>query len=159
MLDRYQEGCDIVYGVRAQRLTDTAFNAAPRLFTMACCGRFGVNIVHNHADYRLMGRKAVVALKEFTEVNLFLRGLVPLIGLKSAKVYYDRKQRIAGKSKYDLTKMLRLALDGITSLSAVPLRSVSMMGMVVFLLSLGMACWVLWIRLFTERAVPGWRPR
>ena len=104
MLDRYQEGCDIVYGVRAQRLTDTAFKRRTALVYYDLLKRFGVNVVHNHADYRLMGRKAVDALKEFGEVNLFLRGLVPLIGLKSAKVYYDRKQRIAGKSKYDLDK-------------------------------------------------------
>jgi len=156
MLECYREGCEIVYGVRRERSSDTVFKRRSALFYYSLLRKLGVNVIRNHADYRLMSRRALHALSKFTEVNLFLRGLVPLIGFRSSNVYYDRKSRLAGESKYSLGKMLRLALDGITSLSAVPLRSVSVMGMCVFLLSLGMAAWVLWIRLFTTRAVPGW---
>jgi polyisoprenyl-phosphate glycosyltransferase len=156
MLDHYLAGCQVVYGVRRARDTDTVFKRRTALLYYGILRRFGVDIVSNHADYRLMGRRAIAALQEFGEVNLFLRGIVPLIGYRSASVFYDRKARMAGESKYNLTKMLRLAFEGITSLSAVPLRFVALMGVIVFLLSLCMTGWVLWIRLFTERAVPGW---
>jgi polyisoprenyl-phosphate glycosyltransferase len=156
MVEKFRAGCQIVYGVRRERRTDTIFKRRSALFYYSLLRRFGVDIVHNHADYRLMGRKALAALQEFPEVNLFLRGIVPLIGYRSASVFYDRKARTAGESKYNLTKMLRLALEGITSLSAVPLRFVSLTGLMVFLLSVGMSGWVLWIRVFTDRAVPGW---
>lgn len=116
----------------------------------------GVNVVFNHADYRLLSRRAVAALKEYREVNLFIRGLVPLIGFKSTCVYYDRGERFAGESKYPLKKMLMLAIDGITSFSSMPLRLVSMMGIFVSLVSLGMIFWVLWVKLFTAAALPGW---
>lgn len=156
MLDCFRDGHEVVYGVRAQRATDTIFKRNTALLYYGLLRRFGVDIVHNHADYRLLGRRAITALQEFREVNLFLRGIVPLIGYRSARVYYDRVERRQGKSKYDVSKMLRLAIEGITSLSAAPLRFVSLMGLLVFLLSLAMATWVLYIRLFTERAVPGW---
>ena len=156
MVDRYLAGNEIVYGVRRGRATDTILKRNTALLYYALLQRFGVRIVHNHADFRLMGKKAIAALKEFTEVNLFLRGIVPLIGFNSCNVYYDRKTRVAGVSKYNLPKMLRLAIDGITSFSAVPLRFVSVMGMAVFFLSIAMASWVLWIKLFTSHAVPGW---
>jgi glycosyltransferase involved in cell wall biosynthesis len=152
----YRAGSEIVYGVRRSRATDTALKRNTALLYYNVLQAFGVRIVHNHADYRLMGRKAIAALKEYSEVNLFLRGIVPLIGFKSTHVYYDRKARMAGESKYNIPKMLRLAIDGITSFSAVPLRFVSVMGMVVFVISIAMATWVLWIKLFTARAVPGW---
>lgn len=156
MVEKFRAGCHIVYGVRQGRDTDTFFKRRTALLYYRVLRAFGVNIVHNHADYRLMSRRAIQALQDFREVNLFLRGIVPLIGFRSGSVFYDRKARMAGESKYNLTKMLRLAIEGITSLSAVPLRFVSMMGLAVFLLSVGMAGWVLWIRLFTDRAVPGW---
>jgi glycosyltransferase involved in cell wall biosynthesis len=156
MIERYCSGHEIVFGVRRGRSTDTVFKRNSALLYYGLLRKLGVGIIPNHADYRLMGRKAIAALQEYTEVNLFLRGIVPLIGFHSICVYYDRKERLAGESKYDLGKMFRLALDGITSFSAVPLRFVAVMGLVVFLLSLGMAGWVLWIRLLTSRAVPGW---
>jgi polyisoprenyl-phosphate glycosyltransferase len=156
MIAKFCDGHEIVFGVRRGRSTDTMFKRNSALFYYGLLRRLGVGIVPNHADYRLMGKKAIAALKEYTEVNLFLRGIVPLIGFNSSSVYYDRKERTAGVSKYNLPKMLRLALDGITSFSAVPLRLVSFIGMAVFLISLGMTGWVLWIRLFTSRAIPGW---
>lgn len=156
MIEKYCSGHEIVFGVRRGRPTDTIFKRNSALLYYGLLRKLGVGIIPNHADYRLMGRKAIAALQEYTEVNLFLRGIVPLIGFRSTRVYYDRKERLAGQSKYDLPKMFRLALDGITSFSAVPLRFVSVMGMLVFLISLGMTGWVLWIRLFTDRAVPGW---
>lgn len=156
MIERYCSGHEIVFGVRRGRSTDTVFKRNSALLYYGLLRKLGVGIIPNHADYRLMGRKAITALQEYTEVNLFLRGIVPLIGFNSICVYYDRKERLAGQSKYDLPKMFRLALDGITSFSAVPLRFVSVMGMIVFLISLGMAGWVLWIRIFTSHAVPGW---
>jgi hypothetical protein len=113
-------------------------------------------VVFNHADYRLLSRRAVEALKEYGEVNLFLRGIVPLIGFKSTAVYYERGERLAGESKYPLRKMLRLALDGITSFTALPLRMIALLGLVVSFASLGMILWVLWIKFFTDQALPGW---
>jgi polyisoprenyl-phosphate glycosyltransferase len=156
MVAEFCSGHEVVFGVRRGRLTDTIFKRNSALFYYGLLRRLGIRIVPNHADYRLMGQTAIAALKEYTEVNLFLRGIVPLIGFNSSSVYYDRKERMAGESKYNLPKMFGLALDGITSFSAVPLRAVSVMGMLVFLISVGMAGWVLWIRLFTSRAIPGW---
>jgi glycosyltransferase involved in cell wall biosynthesis len=156
MIAQFCDGHEVVFGVRRGRSTDTMFKRNTALFYYGLLRRLGVGIVPNHADYRLMGQKAIAALKEYTEVNLFLRGIVPLIGFNSSNVYYDRKERTAGVSKYNLPKMFRLALDGITSFSAVPLRLVSVIGMAVFLISLGMTGWVLWTRLFTSRAIPGW---
>ena len=156
MIAKFRSGHEIVFGVRRERTTDTIFKRNSALLYYKLLRLLGVPIIPNHADFRLMGRKAIGALKEYTEVNLFLRGIVPLLGFSSCNVYYDRKSRMAGESKYDLPKMFRLALDGITSFSAVPLRFVALMGMLVFIASIGMASWVLWIRLFTARAVPGW---
>jgi glycosyltransferase involved in cell wall biosynthesis len=156
MIERFREGHEVVLGVRKSREIDSVFKRNTALFYYSLIRFLGVNIVPNHADYRLLGRRAISALKEYPEVNLFLRGIVPMLGFNTALVYYDRKERLAGVSKYNLPKMFKLALDGITSFSAVPLRFVSVMGMFVFLLSVGMAGWVFWIRLFTSRAVPGW---
>jgi len=156
MIAQYRTGHEIVYGVRRGRSTDTALKRNTALLYYAILQRFGVRIVHNHADFRLMGKKAIAALREYTEVNLFLRGIVPLIGFRSSRVYYDRKARLAGVTKYNFAKMFRLAIDGITSFSAVPLRFVSLMGMAVFVISIAMAGWVFWIKLFTARAIPGW---
>jgi glycosyltransferase involved in cell wall biosynthesis len=156
MVEKFRTGSEIVYGVRRGRSTDSFLKRNTALAYYGLMQRLGARIVHNHADYRLMGRRAIAALKEYTEVNLFLRGMVPLLGFPSSSVYYDRKARFAGESKYNVTKMMRLAIDGITSFSAVPLRLVSVMGMIVFVLSIGMTAWVLWIKLFTSHAVPGW---
>ncbi len=125
MVRKFRAGDQIVYGVRKQRTTDTVFKRQTALLYYGLLQKFGVRIVHNHADYRLMGRRAINALQEYTEVNLFLRGIVPLIGFRSSSVYYDRKGRMAGESKYNLTKMLHLAIEGITSFSAAPCCALS----------------------------------
>jgi glycosyltransferase involved in cell wall biosynthesis len=116
----------------------------------------GVDIVQNHADYRLMGRQALDALRGYSEVNLFLRGIVPLLGFRTTTTYYDRAERFAGESKYPLKKMLGLAMDGITSFSVVPLRMISMLGFLVSLFSIVMVAWVFYGKLFMNSAIPGW---
>ena len=117
MIERYMAGCDIVYGVRRHRATDTFFKRTTALGFYKIMNALGANTVYNHADYRLMSRRALEGLAEFSEVNLFLRGIVPMIGYPSDVVYYDRKERAAGESKYPLKKMLAFAIEGITSLS------------------------------------------
>jgi hypothetical protein len=116
----------------------------------------GADILENHADYRLMSRMAVECLREFGEVNLFLRGMVPLIGLRSAIVHYDRPPRFAGESKYPLRRQLAFAIDGLTSFSVVPLRTISLLGLLISGLTILLAAWVLWLGLFTDVPVPGW---
>ncbi len=156
MLDAYAQGHEVVYGVRKLRHVDSFFKrfSAEGYYTLL--NLLGVKVVFNHADYRLMSRRAVEAIKEYGEVNLFLRGIVPLIGFRSTAVYYDRSERFAGESKYPLKKMLALAMDGITSFTAFPLRMISMIGLVVSFSSLCMILWVLWIKFFTDAALPGW---
>jgi polyisoprenyl-phosphate glycosyltransferase len=156
MLQRHAQGAHVVYGVRDNRASDGVFKRASALGFYRMIRALGVESVYNHADFRLLSRRAVDALKDFGEVNLFLRGIVPLIGFKSSVVYYTRRQRVAGVSKYPLRKMLGLALDAVTSFSVVPLRMISLLGFIVFLFSAGMGIWTLWVRLFTDRAVPGW---
>ena len=119
---KYYEGCDIVYGVRSSRATDTAFKRGTAGMFYKFMTLMGAEVVDNHADYRLMSRRALDALFEFVEVNLFLRGIVPQIGFPSAKVYYERHERVAGSSKYPLKKMLSFAFEGITSFSVKPIR-------------------------------------
>jgi polyisoprenyl-phosphate glycosyltransferase len=156
ILDYYQQGNDIVYGVRGLRPTDT------RLTRMTAAGfyrlmrRLGVDVIDNHADYRLMSRRAVEILRGYDEVNLFLRGIVRLIGLRSAQVRYDRRERTAGETKYPLSRMTALAIDGITSFSAVPLRVISVLGLLTSLLALAISIWVLVVALTNPSAVPGW---
>lgn len=156
MLKQHAQGAHVVYGVRDNRASDGVFKRASAQGFYRMIRALGVESVYNHADFRLLSRRAVDALKDFGEVNLFLRGIVPLIGFKSSVVYYARTERKAGISKYPLHKMLALALDAVTSFSVVPLRMISVLGVLVFLFSLGMGAWTLWVRLFTERAVPGW---
>lgn len=156
MVDRYLEGCDVVYGVRKRRKTDTMFKRFTAESFYRLIALLGAQTVFNHADYRLMSRRAIEALKEFREVNLFLRGIVPLIGYESAIVYYDRDVRYAGESKYPLRKMIGLALDAVTSFSIVPLRLITLIGFLVFLFATGMSGFIFWIRFFTDIAVPGW---
>jgi glycosyltransferase involved in cell wall biosynthesis len=156
MVDLHAEGNDIVYGVRASRATDTTFKRGTAQTYYRILRLFGVNIVYNHADFRLMSRRAIEGLRQFEEVNLFLRGIIPLIGYRTATVEYDRGARVAGESKYPLRKMLALAADGITSFSATPLRLVAALGMMVFVVSIALMGWALWVRLFTDHAVPGW---
>ncbi len=132
-VEKYYEGYDIVYGVRNKRETDTFFKRNTALAFYKFQSLMGVDAVYNHADYRLMSKRALEGLEEFKEVNLFLRGIVPLIGYKYTTVTYDRNERFAGESKYPLKKMLAFALDGITSFSIKPIRFVTMTGFLIFL--------------------------
>jgi glycosyltransferase involved in cell wall biosynthesis len=156
MIDAHEEGADIVYGVRSARDVDTPFKRLSAVMYYKLLNRMGVDVVFNHADYRLLSRRALEALKDYSEVNLFLRGIVPTLGFKSAIVSYVRNERFAGESKYPLHKMLGLAIDGVTSFSAFPLHLIAALGLVMFLASLALSSWVLWTRLFTENAIPGW---
>ena len=156
MLDKAQDGYDVVYGVRKKREVDTFFKKHTAQAYYGLMNKFGVDLVPNHADFRLMSRSAIEGLRQFGEKNLFLRGIVPLIGYSSTYVYYDRKKRFAGESKYPLKKMISFAWDGITSFSSVPLRFISLIGVITFMFSFIMGGWVLYIRLFTNAAIPGW---
>ena len=131
-VEKYMEGCDVVYGVRNKRDKDTFFKRSTAEGYYKFLRLLGVDIVFNHADYRLMSRRALEGLAEYKEVNLFLRGIVPLIGFKSDYVYYDRGERFAGESKYPLKKMVALALDGITSFSVKPLKLISNLGILFY---------------------------
>jgi glycosyltransferase involved in cell wall biosynthesis len=156
MVDRYLSGVEVVYGVRKRRNTDSAFKRLTAEGFYKAIRLLGAESVYNHADYRLMSRRAIEELKQYREVNLYLRGIIPLIGFRSEIVYYDRANRFAGESKYPLGKMIALALDAITSFSIVPLRMITFAGFAIFLGSLGVTLWALWVRLFTDEAVPGW---
>ncbi len=151
MVDKYNnEGCEVVYGVRNQRKTDTFFKrSTARMFYM------GANVVYDHADYRLLSRRATEALGEFEEVNLFLRGIVPLIGFKSDKVYYDRGERFAGESKYPLKKMIAFAIDGITSFSVKPLKMITGAGFFMAVVALGFLIKA-FVDHYTGHADAGW---
>lgn len=134
-VQKYTEGCDVVYGVRNKRDTDTFFKRTTAEGFYKFMKLLGVDVVFNHADYRLMSRRALEGLSEYREVNLFLRGIVPLIGFRSDYVYYDRAERFAGESKYPLKKMISFALDGISSFSVKPLKLISNLGILISVLS------------------------
>lgn len=155
MLDKYYAGCDIVYGVRSVRTTDTWFKRTTAEGFYKVMEWLGAKVVFNHADYRLMSKRALNGLAEFKEVNLFLRGLVPMVGYPSDIVYYERQERFAGESKYPLKKMLSFAFEGITSLSTKPIRMVTTLGAIIFLLSLCMLVYFV-IRFLTGNTVVGW---
>lgn len=152
---KFQEGCDVVYGVRNKRDTDTWFKRTTAEGFYKVMHLLGVDVVFNHADYRLMSKRALEALSEYKEVNLFLRGIVPLIGYRSDYVYYDRHERFAGESKYPLKKMLSFALDGITSFSVKPLKLISNLGILISVLSILGLLYAL-ISYFAGWAVTGW---
>ena len=154
-LEKYEQDCDVVYGVRKKRDTDSFFKKTTAQGFYKCMRLLGVDVVYNHADYRLMSQRALDALSEYTEVNLFLRGIVPLIGYRSDYVYYDRKERFAGESKYPLKKMISFALEGITSFSVKPLKIISNLGIVISCLSIQGLLYAL-ISYLTGNAVPGW---
>lgn len=154
-LKHYQDGCDIVYGVRKSRETDTRFKRGSAQLFYKFLNLMGVEVLYNHADYRLMSRRALEALSEYKEVNLFLRGIVPLIGYKSAVVYYERHERLAGKSKYPLSKMLSLAADGILSFSIKPIRIISSLGLLIAFCSIIALLYAL-ISKLCGAAVSGW---
>ncbi len=154
-IQAYQEGCQVVYGVRSQRKTDTAFKRNTAHWYYALMGRLGVQLVYDHADYRLLGRQALEALSQFGESNLFLRGMVPLLGFPHKEVYYRRGERFAGESKYPLKKMLAFAMEGITSFSVKPIRLVLLLGALFAVAGLVMALWVI-IRHAMGHTVAGW---
>ncbi|PLT48303.1 Glycosyltransferase [Paenibacillus pasadenensis] len=155
MVLRYREGCDIVYGVRSSRKRDTWFKRTTAESFYKLMEGLGLRIVNNHADYRLMSRRALDELARFTEVNIFLRGMVPLLGFQTGVVYYERLERAAGESKYPLKKMINFALEGITSLSVKPIRMVTAAGFVVFAVSIVMAIYGITSNLM-GKAVSGW---
>ena len=156
MVRRYHEGCDIVFGVRAERPTDTVFKRRTARLYYALLKWMGAEIVADHADFRLMSRRALGALSRYSEVNLFIRGIVPLLGFKTAIEYYTRRPRLQGETKYSLRKMVSLSIEGITSFSMRPLRMITMMGFIVSAISFGIGIWAICVRLFSADAVPGW---
>ena len=139
MVEKFREGFDIVYGVRSKRDTDTRFKRVTAEGFYKTMKMLGVNTVYNHADYRLMSKRALLALSEFPEVNLYLRGMVPLIGYNTTTVYYERHERFAGESKYPLKKMLSFAADAITSFSITPIRIISVIGFIACVIAVIMA--------------------
>lgn len=155
MLEKHREGADVVYGVRSERKTDTAFKRLTAEGFYKFMKAMGVDIVFNHADYRLLSKRALEGLSQFKEVNLFLRGLVPLVGYQSETVTYSRGERFAGESKYPLKKMLAFAFDGITSFSVKPIRLITVLGAVIFAVSLLMIVYFL-IRNALGYTVEGW---
>ncbi len=155
MVDRFAEGYEVVYGVRSSRKKDSFFKRTTAQGFYKVMRAMGVETVYNHADYRLMSRRALEALSEFDEVNLFLRGIVPLVGFRSTEVTYERGERFAGESKYPLKKMLAFATEGITSMSVKPIRMITTLGFLVFLVSLGVLVYSI-IRKLTGDTVPGW---
>lgn len=154
-MNAYHGGCEIVYGVRSSREKDTAFKRSTAQGFYKVMDKLGVEVVYNHADYRLMGHAALQALEQFKEVNLFLRGIVPLLGFQTAQVEYERGERFAGESKYPLKKMLAFAMDGITSFSIKPIRFITALGLLIFVASLVMLLYffVLWLQ---DKTVAGW---
>ena len=154
-MTKFREGCDVVYGVRNKRDTDTWFKRTTAEGFYKVMHLLGVDVVFNHADYRLMSQRALEALSEYREENLFLRGIVPLIGYRSDYVYYDRHERFAGESKYPLKKMISFALDGITSFSVKPLKLISNLGILISVLSIFGLLYAL-ISYFAGVAVSGW---
>lgn len=155
MVDAYADGCEIVYGVRSKRDTDTFFKRATARGFYKFMKFMGVELVYDHADYRLVSSRVLREFADFKEVNLFLRGMFPLVGFKSTSVYYERHERIAGKSHYPLSKMLGLAFDGITSLSVRPLHIITGVGCGIALLSFIGVLWSLIVAII-GKAVPGW---
>ena len=155
MLEKFSQGCDIVYGVRSSRKKDSAFKRGTAQAFYKIMSALGVETVYNHADYRLMSKRALNALSQYKEVNIFLRGIVPQIGYKTDVVYYERGERLAGESKYPLKKMISFAFEGITSFSVKPIRMVTVIGIGIFICSLIYLLYSL-IRYFLGETVRGW---
>lgn len=155
MVDAYIDGCDVVYGVRSDRQTDSFFKrfTAEGFYRIMKC--MGAQVVFNHADYRLLSKQVLMELEKFKEVNIFLRGMIPLVGFKSTCVYYERKERIAGKSHYPLKKMLALAIDGITSLSVKPIRIITGLGLFVSFIGMIGIIWTM-VGVIRGATIAGW---
>lgn len=156
MIRAFRNGDEVVYAVRRRRDTDTFFKRFTAEGYYKVLAWMGVEVVFNHADYRLMGRRPLEALRHYKETHLFLRGMIPQLGYRSSVVTFDRAERFAGESKYPLSKMLSLAWRGVTSFSAAPLRAITSLGAVVSVISVALGLWALFIRLFTDVALPGW---
>ncbi len=156
MVREFIGGAEVVYGVRDSRQTDTSFKRSTALMYYGLMKKMGVDLVHNHADFRLLGRRAVEALRQYGEVNMFLRGIVPLIGYRAATVKYDRAERFAGVSKYPLRKMLTFAVEGITSFSIVPLRLITVFGFLVSGFSFAMILFIIYGAVVLKAVIPGW---
>lgn len=155
MIAKYADGCDVVYGVRSSRKQDSFFKRFTAEAFYRLMNRLGANTVFNHADYRLLSRRALNGLAEFKEVNLFLRGIVPMIGYRSDTVLYERGKRLAGESKYPFKKMLAFAFEGITSLSTKPIRMITALGFLIFFVSIVMLI-IFIVQFFMGLTVPGW---
>lgn len=155
MVDAYHDGCEVVYGVRRRRETDTVLKRTTAKGFYKLMRAMGVDMIEDHADYRLLSSRVVTELEQFKETNLFLRGMIPLVGFKSTAVYYERKKRLAGKTQYPFRKMLGLALDGITSFSIEPLRLIMGVGFLVALLSFVGVIWAVGTAL-AGKTVAGW---
>lgn len=155
MVEKYNGGADIVYGIREERKTDTFFKRTTAQSFYKMMRSMGGDIIYNHADFRLMSLRAVEALVSYPERNLFLRGMVPLIGFPTAEVFYARKERMAGESKYPLPKMINFALDGITSFSVKPLRFITAAGIIFIIVALAAIVYGL-VAYFSGRVIPGW---
>lgn len=156
MVRAHQAGADIVYGVRSARASDTAFKRVTAQGYYRLLAALGVELVFDHADFRLMSRRALDALLAYGESNLFLRGLVPQLGFTTTVVHYTRRERLAGESKYPLRRMLAFAWEGVTSLTVTPLRAITALGLVGSAVTSALGLWALGVRLFTSHAVPGW---
>ena len=155
MVEAYMNGADIVYGVRSKRTTDTFFKRFTAESFYKLLNRMGVEVVFNHADYRLVSKRVLEAFSDFKEVNIFLRGMFPLVGFNSTVVYYERHERLAGKSHYPLKKMLELAFDGITSLSIKPIRLITKLGILISILGVAAAIWAVVMEIIGD-TVAGW---
>jgi len=155
MIKSYYSGNEIVYGIRSDREKDSFFKKTTAQGFYRFMGFLGAELVYNHADFRLMGKNALNALSEYQEVNLFLRGIVPMLGYKTDTVYYSRKERFAGTTKYPLRKMLKFAFEGITSFSIKPIRIITLMGISFFLISMSMVIYF-FVQHFSGATIPGW---
>jgi len=155
MISLHNSGCEIVYGVRSNRDKDSFFKRATAHGFYRFMRFLGAKVIYNHADYRLMGKKSMDALAEFKEVNLFLRGIIPMLGFKTGIAYYERKERLAGDSKYPFHKMLKFAIEGITSFSIKPIRIITVSGIMVFIISLAMMAYSFY-QYFHGETEPGW---
>jgi glycosyltransferase involved in cell wall biosynthesis len=156
MVRAYASGAEVVYGVRRNRQTDGFFKRTTAEAYYRILQAMGVNLIFNHADFRLVSRRVVEELRSCKESNLLLRGLIPQLGFTSAMIYYDQRERYAGDTKYSISKMVSLAINGITSFTEIPLKIITVFGMLVLVFSIGMAALALFTRLFTHAAVPGW---
>ena len=154
-IEKFNNSAEIVYGVRSERKKDSSFKKHSALLFYKIMNKLGANTVYNHADYRLMSKRALEELSKFQEVNLFLRGIVPTIGLKTATVKYSRAERFAGESKYPLKKMINFAVDGITSFSIKPIRLIFLLGIIVSFISFIILCYAVIVKLIGQ-AVSGW---